>query len=1253
MIKYIFLACSLAACTSLYAQSNPSSSNYNRLWDLIGQEEFQQAEKMLADGKIEPEKADDAYVTGLYLRTYLQSIEEVTDFRSAFYTKSPNADPYVYALWFTPPVLGKYGKKNPHQIALISDLLENPKTFGTLRAASHYQLGMHYRVQNKVDSAILEFNKVGGLRNWQYVGPFENLSQSGIYKNYGPLDKPDAKAEFISVTNAKIKWFSPPHENDDGWIPLSNQIERNTAVGYTQTFVNSAIDQEIVCNVGATGAIRVWINDALILTEATERVTELDTYSVKCKLKKGINRILVQLSFTDKSYPNFAIRLTDEKFEPIQDLTGSNVFKPYAKAVQSPTAVNHFAEGFFKKRIKDEPSNMVNYLLLADVYLRHQKTIEARNLIESALKLSDNNLLRSKLIDILLKEDNKTVMLEERDKIRRSDPKAAIILETDINDNYNAEKYAETLELVAEYKKLYGEELKTLQFELGVLAKQKKISELVELVENAASKYPDADILVQMRYAIQKEIKRNKEAAMRVYEDFVANHLNYTVLKQYLEILRQDGKADEVVARRKWLLNNFPSITTFAIDLAQYHITGKEYVQAEEYLKKAISLSPYNEQIWELLGDLKREQNKKDESVQAYQRALQYNPNLYAVISKMRGQMGKPDVYKIVRQVNVDEVIAKDVLPLSSLTSDKGYYSILEDRSTVMHLGGATETFYTFVLRITNENGIKAYKESHIDYSSNQNLLIEECELIKKSGTRIRGERDGNQIVFTNLEVGDAIVYKYRIQNFSSGRFANEFWSKHFLQSDYYIASSRYSLLVPSTRKVNYLVTNSTLNPSIKDVEDFKQYTWEVSNQPPYKDESYMPAAVDVLPVLHISTLNSWNDIATWYADLINKSSEETFELTTAFEEIFSGKNITTLTEFDKAKLIYAYIQANIRYSSVSFRQGAYLPQSASKTLATRLGDCKDLSNLFMKLCDMAGVQARMVLTDTRDNGERDMILPSLEFNHAISKVILDGKEFYIELTDNRLPFTSLPNSLTGALILEIPRKSETKPAELQKLKSTTRLADISKADVVIRPMQNDLVVEVVRTKQGHLTSDIRDDFSSIPYDKQLIKLEDYVSSQSKNISIDTVSFVNLECADDLVTFSYRYKIKDEIAEIGSLKTFKLIFPDVVATSNHFSSPTREYPVNYQKYEDTDYYETNVRVELPSGKKLLEVPGNVSLNFGGMTYDLRYTLVEPELLLVSRKFKSNRVRVDVKDYTNLKTFLDEIVKAEKRMIAYQ
>src|SRR5690606_33716946 len=176
------------------------------------------------------------------------------------------------------------------------------------------------------------------------------------------------------------------------------------AVVYAQNFVTSPIDQTVYCNVGFSGAIKVWINDELVVSESKELTTEMDNYTVKYDLKKGVNRVLVQLSYTNISYPYFCIRFTDEKFKSISNITGSSVYSSYPKNANSGkkyTILPHFAEKYFADKLKQQPDNPVNYLLLADVYMRSKQLLNARNTISVAINKSpENSLLRMKLLEI-------------------------------------------------------------------------------------------------------------------------------------------------------------------------------------------------------------------------------------------------------------------------------------------------------------------------------------------------------------------------------------------------------------------------------------------------------------------------------------------------------------------------------------------------------------------------------------------------------------------------------------------------------------------------------------------------------------------------------------------------------------------------------------------------------------------------------------------------------------------------------------
>jgi hypothetical protein len=54
-----------------------------------------------------------------------------------------------------------------------------------------------------------------------------------------------------------------------------------------------------------------------------------------------------------------------------------------------------------------------------------------------------------------------------------------------------------------------------------------------------------------------------------------------------------------------------------------------------------------------------------------------------------------------------------------------------------------------------------------------------------------------------------------------------------------------------------------------------------------------------------------------------------------------------------------------------------------------------------------------------------------------------------------------------------------------------------------------------------------------------------------------------------------------------------------------------------------------------------------------MEYSLTYRIDSLNRLEVVRRFKSNRNEIPAKEYNNFRGFIEKIVKAEQRMIAFQ
>lgn len=1251
-MKKFLVSVALLASVHSFAQS----TSYQKAWEALNKNDRAAAALLLQEAMKDPAQKMDAYISNLYLQAYSGKDNEVQDFANSFYTQAANPYPYIFALWFNNAVLGGYGKKKyVHQVKLADELLKDTKAPGTIIAAANYQKGMHNLFSNDFKKAQANYDAVGNIRNWQFVGPFENISESGIYKSYGPEKHPEAAAFFNSVTNAKVQWFTPTAENPDGWTPVSYQFPRRTAVVYAQTFIESAKEQQVLCNLGFTGAIRLWVNDVEVLTETRERVTEMDAFSARAVLKAGVNRVLVQLAYSDKGYANFCLRLTDDNYRAVDGLTNSAVYKNYTAGTSTGTnpVVPHFAESFFESKVKKEAGNLVNYLLLADVYMRDNKVLEARQVLADGLeKAPSNSLLRMKLIEALNKEDNQTQAQEELERIKQDDPLSKTVMDIKIKEHYDNEKFEDATAEIKKRIALHGEDETTDGYKVLLMAKEQKYDDLVKEAERMFIKYPDNFNLVSMMYTLKKDVYKDRKGAMKVYENFMSRNFNYDVYETYANILSEQGDTKKSLAIKQDLAKNFPYNPYGFIQLSKYHFGIKDYSKAEAYTRDGIKLAPYYEAYWEQLGDIKNETNNKEEALQAYNESLKYNPNQYGIIAKIRKLNNLPELSKLINATDIDAAIANDK-PAEATNTDYGYYFILDEKNVVMHPGGATEEFVSYVLRITNEKGVDRYKESSIGYDNNQDLLIEKAEIIKKNNAHIQGERNGNEVVFTNLEVGDLVVFKYRLQRYVYGRFAKEYWDQYYLNSQVYSGISRYSIMIPKDEQLNFKVTNGNIKPTEKIIENFKQYSWEHNKATPLKDEPLMPQLVDVGEVLHISTLKDWNDVANWYADVSNNKAEEDLEIIALYNKLLKDLPKTT-SQYAKARIIYDYLEKNIRYSSVSFRQSAYVPQRPSQTLSTRLGDCKDFSSLFVTLAQMAGINAQLVLVNTRDNGDKAIVLPSVEFNHCIAKAVLDGKPYYIELTDNYLPFGSLPNNLVGAAILEIPYRQSSTNATLITLNSATKTKDVVKRNISIVPNGTNLDIAVDVLRIGNPSSSIRSTYVHLDEERKMQEMEKVVAGGYKNnVKLNKLVFKNLDLVSDSVSYNYAFKVKDEVAEIGSMNTFRVFYPDVVASLNNFSAETREFPVEYWTYEDVDSYETTVTIAIPDGKKFIELPTSEKLTFRDMKFELHYNLVAPGKLVISRKFSGNRQNISAAEYPAFREFFEKIVKAEQKFIAYK
>ena len=1238
-------------CLPLFVAAN----DYDEAWKALHQNDRKKAKQLLQQALKDPKTAVDAYLTLLYVQMFEGKESETTEFLSRVYEKVKDPNPYVFALWFNGSVLGDHGKKsNPHQLALLNKVLSDEACNGSIRAAAHYSKGMHLLYTNEFEKAKKEYEFLRSANNWQFAGPFDNLSGSGFDKAFGPIEHPEATAVFTSTNNADIKWFTPAFESDEGWTFPYPHIRFSTAVVYGQTFVKAPADMKVILTAGVSGNLKVWLNDELVISESKDRITELDTYKNHVELKKGYNRLLVQVGYVDKTFPNYIIRFTDDRYYPVKDLSYSSRVQHYpkAKAGQEIKPIAHFAETFFEQKIKAEPDNFINYIMLSQTYLRNKKMPEARKVIETALKKNpDNSLLRFEFMQCLMNEKNRTLTAQELERIKEKDPLCLLTHELEIQRLIGEEKYDEALELLDKRDELFGESSSSMGKRITIYGQQNKMEQLIALIKKAHQTYPDEPDYVKMMFRLHKNAYKDAKAAIKVYENFLDKNYNFSILEALSEEYFEQGQPEKGLAIRQKLIKLFPYDADQVVELVRYHFSKQQYKEALEYCERTLKLAPYVSAYLDNLALMYEQMGKKEQAIESYRKALYYDRNRFNTRYKIRSLQNKPDIYKAFPQTDPYELIRN--ARVAEGEEEHNFTYLLDEKLCIVYPERATEEYGTMIILIHNQKGIDTWKESQIPYDKSQSLTIEKAEVVKKSGSKQPAETNDNQLVFTGLQAGDAIYIKYKLQNYYTGRLGREFWSKYTFNAFVPCKTSRFCLLIANNIPFNHKVLNASIKPAVSDFENFKLYTWQQNDIAAVKDEPLMPGLQDVGTVLHISTIKSWDEISRWYSDLVNLAMKDDYEVKEIYKELFpAGK---TFTQMQKATAIYNYIVRNISYSSVDFRQSGLIPQKPSTTINTRLGDCKDLSTLFVSLASLAGLDARLLLVDTRDRGQKQMVLPSMEFNHCIVKAIIDGKERYIELTDSNLPFGSLPNSLYEALSLEIPHQPEKiSGAELKQIRTRNRTADKVKRNMTVNIEGTDLEVDAKVVKTGALTSSVRDQYVSLSAEKQREVLEKSVSGGYKNaVKVEKASFTGLDELIDSVAYTYGFSVKNEVVEVGDMGMIKVPFTDVIATIDNFSIEKREFPIEYYSYENADEYETVVRIRAPKGKQFFEIPKDETCSFKNSRYSIKFVQEKPDQVEIIRKASLNRDNIAAADYPAFQEFFNKIVKVESKYIGFK
>src|SRR5690554_6909670 len=328
-----------------------------------------------------------------------------------------------------------------------------------------------------------------------------------------------------------------------------------------------------------------------------------------------------------------------------------------------------------------------------------------------------------------------------------------------------------------------------------------------------------------------------KEKRAKLLEERSKNYPHFYNMSQgYINYLNEEKEYQKVVTLTEKGLQNFPYSITLMEEQGKAYNNLKNTKKAEELFKKSLSHHTGNTALRKRLYDIT---NRKDESEEIV------TADLYDYIAKNRQ---------------------------SSMKTDYGVVILLDECIVNVFPEGGQKYDFTYIYEITSDTGVEHLKEYEL---GGYGTTILKSEIIKPDGSIVPAERSYGNLVFTNLKPGDVILVKYQTFENSVGRFYKDITLAYPFRTIYPTEQLRFGVIYPKNKTFQSAMVNGKISPTTRTIGD-KNYTeWKadkIESVAIYED--FSPSLYDSAEMLHISTINSWGDIANWYADLVQKNLE-------------------------------------------------------------------------------------------------------------------------------------------------------------------------------------------------------------------------------------------------------------------------------------------------------------------------------------------------------------------------------------------
>jgi transglutaminase-like putative cysteine protease/lipoprotein NlpI len=276
-------------------------------------------------------------------------------------------------------------------------------------------------------------------------------------------------------------------------------------------------------------------------------------------------------------------------------------------------------------------------------------------------------------------------------------------------------------------------------------------------------------------------------------------------------------------------------------------------------------------------------------------------------------------------------------------------------------------------------------------------------------------------LLLPDVRVGDTLVLQYSIEG-ANPIFGNRYVQGVPWQRPVPVQLRRVTLNAPEARAIQWKWIGdgaaSASEPTITTQAGMRRLRFEERDLPAVELEPMQPRGAVPLHWLQFSEFADWAEVARWADTLFPIDTSLPPELTPLLQRLQALPS-----RAEQASQALQWVQAEIRYVSVSLGESSHRPHAPAEVLRNRYGDCKDKSFLLMRILQTLGIPARAVLASlSAPQGPGRLLASPLAFDHVVVQARIDDRDFYLDPTrlGQRGPLDRMGQGLEEASVLVV-----------------------------------------------------------------------------------------------------------------------------------------------------------------------------------------------------------------------------------------